>query len=131
MHINDKSNNDDIVQKLVAGRKLFFTVTAKNSQGGATKATCELPTYDMTLPGGRVMEEFRASTRPDIIWASLLAVDDSRLTIEQVRIVQCSNFKPFSVSLYGVFGVEKMISYIFPEKCGKNGFFISCELCTS
>ena len=70
---------------MIAGRMLFFTVTARNSQGGAANATCELPTYDMTPPGGRVTEEFISTSHPNLIRASVLAIEDSKLAEEKVR----------------------------------------------
>ena len=64
---------------------MFFTVTAKNSQGGAAKATCELPTYDTTPPGGRVTEGFISTSHPNIITASVLVIDDSVIIVGKVR----------------------------------------------
>ena len=73
-----------IFQNIVSGHKLWITVTAKNSQGSASTATCELPTYDMTLPAGRVTEGFSYSSHPNILQASVFALDDSQIVEERV-----------------------------------------------
>ncbi|XP_035668224.1 uncharacterized protein LOC118410558 isoform X2 [Branchiostoma floridae] len=66
-----------IVREMKGGVPLYFTVTATNSGGGNAKVTCELPTYDVTLPGGRVTPDFLTTSHPNILRASAVAHDDS------------------------------------------------------
>ncbi|XP_078575698.1 uncharacterized protein LOC144861600 [Branchiostoma floridae x Branchiostoma japonicum] len=61
------------------GVPLYFTVTATNSAQQTSLATCELPTYDVTLPGGRVTPDFISTSHPGILRASAVALDDSVL----------------------------------------------------
>ncbi|CAH1277633.1 Hypp9726 [Branchiostoma lanceolatum] len=68
-----------IVRSMKGGVPLYFTVTAKNSGGGDAKVTCELPTYDVTLPGGRVTPDFLTTSHPNILRASAVAHDDSEI----------------------------------------------------
>ncbi|XP_066289761.1 uncharacterized protein [Branchiostoma lanceolatum] len=68
-----------IVRSMKGGVPLYFTVIAKNSGGGDAKVTCELPTYDVTLPGGRVTPDFLTTSHPNILRASAVAHDDSEI----------------------------------------------------
>ncbi|XP_078695732.1 uncharacterized protein LOC144924477 [Branchiostoma floridae x Branchiostoma belcheri] len=68
-----------IVRPMKGGVPLYFTVTAKNSGSGDAKVTCELPTYDVTLPGGRVTPDFLTTSHPSILRASAVAHDDSQI----------------------------------------------------
>ena len=56
---------------------LYFTIRARNSAGGTATATCHLPTYDTTLPGGRVDAAFSSTSHPHILKASAVLHDDS------------------------------------------------------
>ncbi|CAH1239174.1 HEG1 [Branchiostoma lanceolatum] len=66
-----------VFKKMKGGVPLYFTVTGTNSGGGDAKVTCELPTYDVTLPGGRVTPDFLTTSHPNILRASAVAHDDS------------------------------------------------------
>ncbi|KAI8486030.1 hypothetical protein Bbelb_361300, partial [Branchiostoma belcheri] len=66
-----------VFKKMKGGVPLYFTVTGTNSGGGNAKVTCQLPTYDVTLPGGRVTPDFLSTSHPSILRASALAHDDS------------------------------------------------------
>eukprot|EP00058_Branchiostoma_floridae_P003027 XP_002588515.1 hypothetical protein BRAFLDRAFT_79470 [Branchiostoma floridae] len=68
-----------IVRSMKGGVPLYFTVTAENSGGGDARVTCELPTYDVTLPGGRVTPDFLTTSHPNILRASAVAFDDSKI----------------------------------------------------
>ncbi|XP_078585864.1 uncharacterized protein LOC144867675 [Branchiostoma floridae x Branchiostoma japonicum] len=69
-----------VVAKMMRGGvPLYFTVTASNSAQQTSLATCELPTYDVTLPGGRVTPDFISTSHPGILRASAVALDDSVL----------------------------------------------------
>eukprot|EP00058_Branchiostoma_floridae_P000530 XP_002586018.1 hypothetical protein BRAFLDRAFT_110184 [Branchiostoma floridae] len=68
-----------IVRSMKGGVPLYFTVTAENSGGGDAKVTCELSTYDVTLPGGRVTPDFLTTSHPSILRASAVAFDDSEI----------------------------------------------------
>lgn len=69
---------------MVQGVPLYFTVTAANEQGLTSKATCEIPTYDQSLPSGRVTPEFYFTSHPHIARATIMAVDDSPIAKKQV-----------------------------------------------
>ncbi|XP_078695733.1 uncharacterized protein LOC144924478 [Branchiostoma floridae x Branchiostoma belcheri] len=68
-----------VFKKMKGGVPLYFTVTGTNSGGGNAKVTCQLPTYDVTLPGGRVTPDFLSTSHPSILRASALAHDDSAI----------------------------------------------------
>ncbi|KAI8487517.1 hypothetical protein Bbelb_347510 [Branchiostoma belcheri] len=72
-----------IFKKMKGGVPLYFTVTGTNSGGGTSKITCELPTYDVTLPGGRVTPDFLSTSHPSILRASALAHDDSAILLKR------------------------------------------------
>ena len=64
---------------LPSGIPLYFTVTARNSEGLTADSRCSIPTYDTTLPSGRVEQSFDVSTNPFILSAFFVAHDDSVL----------------------------------------------------
>ncbi|CAH1802680.1 unnamed protein product [Owenia fusiformis] len=64
---------------LTSGVPLYFLIIALNNQGASASIECELPTYDMTLPKGRMIPDFHSSSHPHILRASGMAVDDSPL----------------------------------------------------
>ena len=64
---------------LKSGVPLYFTVTASNSQGKSSSATCSIPTYDTTPPGGRVEQSHDISSHPWTLSALLVVHDDSKL----------------------------------------------------
>ena len=68
------------------GVPLFFTVTASNSAGGKSTATCSIPTYDVTLPMGRIEPAFRTTSNPSILESTSVLYDDSEIISEQVAI---------------------------------------------
>ncbi|XP_070572594.1 uncharacterized protein [Ptychodera flava] len=69
-----------VSQTLRGGVPLYFTITAVNSASATSKATCGLPTYDVTLPGGRVTADFKSTSNPNVLKASSVALDDSVIT---------------------------------------------------
>eukprot|EP00058_Branchiostoma_floridae_P003025 XP_002588513.1 hypothetical protein BRAFLDRAFT_79466 [Branchiostoma floridae] len=73
-----------VFKKMKGGVPLYFTVTGTNSGGGNAKVTCELPTYDVTLPGGRVTPDFLTTSHPSILRASAVAHDDSVIRLKRV-----------------------------------------------
>ena len=52
---------------------------ASNSAGGVSIATCSLPTYDTTLPGGRISPDFLSTSHPNILSASCVIHEDSEI----------------------------------------------------
>ncbi|XP_019642103.1 PREDICTED: uncharacterized protein LOC109483513 [Branchiostoma belcheri] len=48
--------------------------------------TCELPTYDLTLPGGRVTPDFLSTSHPGILRASAVALDDAALVNQKEAV---------------------------------------------
>ncbi|XP_072034301.1 uncharacterized protein [Amphiura filiformis] len=83
-----------ISEHLPNGVPLYFTVRAKNSQGGYATATCTLPTFDTTLPGGRLDVAFRSTSHPGVLKASAVIYDDSEIMIKKTST-------GFGVGLYG------------------------------
>ena len=67
------------------GQKLYFMITARNNAGGEAHTTCEMSTYDMTLPTGRVKAGYRSSSDPNEMQASLILTDDSPITQTMVN----------------------------------------------
>ncbi|XP_078616233.1 uncharacterized protein LOC144884654 [Branchiostoma floridae x Branchiostoma japonicum] len=72
-----------VFKKMKGGVPLYFTVTGTNSGGGNAKVTCQLPTYDVTLPGGRVTPDFLSTSHPSILRASAVAHDDSVIRLKR------------------------------------------------
>ena len=58
---------------------MFFTVTASNNGGGNATVSCEIPTYDVTLPAGRIEPAFRSTSHPYILEATAVVYDDSEI----------------------------------------------------
>ena len=52
--------------------------------GLGAHATCELDTYDMTSPSGRIGSEYKSTSNPNVLHGSLLVVDDSPIVDNQV-----------------------------------------------
>lgn len=69
-----------------AGVPLYFTVIAENSAGKRSKASCYLPTYDVTLPDGRFQEGFITSSNPDELKAAVRINEDSELNHRMVGV---------------------------------------------
>lgn len=65
---------------------MHFTVIAENSAGERSKASCDLPTYDVTLPDGRFQEEFITSSNPDALKAAVKINEDSELNHRMVGV---------------------------------------------
>ena len=72
-----------MIQLKETGRQLFFTVVAKNTQGLKTVLECSLPTYDITLPSGRMEANYIKTSHPNKISSSMVVIDDSALVEEQ------------------------------------------------
>ncbi|XP_078658229.1 uncharacterized protein LOC144903712 [Branchiostoma floridae x Branchiostoma belcheri] len=75
-----------VAQVLRGGVPLYFTVTATNSAQQTSLVTCELPTYDVTLPGGRVTPDFLSTSHPGILRASAVALDDAALVNQKEAV---------------------------------------------
>ncbi|XP_070573717.1 uncharacterized protein [Ptychodera flava] len=75
-----------IAQMLPGGLVTHFTVKATDSANNVAMATCSLPTYDVTLPGGRVTPDFHSTSRPDVLRASAVVYDDSPLVSQKEGI---------------------------------------------
>ena len=68
------------------GVPLFFSVHAENSAGVRATATCILPTFDVTLPTGRLHSEFTSTSNPTTIKASVVMHEDSELSAVYVGV---------------------------------------------
>ncbi|VDI73733.1 Hypothetical predicted protein, partial [Mytilus galloprovincialis] len=69
-----------------SGVPLYFTVTAENDSGQKSKASCYLSTYDNTLPGGRFDEDYKTTSNPSVISASISVYEDSDLVETEVGL---------------------------------------------
>ena len=84
---------------------MYFTLFAQNSQGSRSSVTCELPTYDITLPSGRFEAAFSTTSNPDVLQAYVVVHDDSPVVEAYVGIGygawiygdQFKRFKPVSL----------------------------------
>ena len=73
-----------VFQRMVHSIRLYFRVKAKNSMGLSAMTSCELPTYDMTLPEGRITADFSSTSHPELLQGSALALDDSVIVTQKV-----------------------------------------------
>ncbi|KAK2165039.1 hypothetical protein NP493_1368g00012 [Ridgeia piscesae] len=73
-----------VVRTLVHSIHLYFSVKAQNSMGLSAVTSCELPTYDMTLPEGRITPDFRSTSHRELLQGSALALDDSVIRTHQI-----------------------------------------------
>ncbi|XP_069134862.1 uncharacterized protein [Argopecten irradians] len=64
---------------LPSGIPLYFTVKARNTQGLEAFSYCMLPTYDTTIPDGRVDPSYKFSSHPNKISGTVVVFDDSTL----------------------------------------------------
>ncbi|VDI76849.1 Hypothetical predicted protein, partial [Mytilus galloprovincialis] len=69
-----------------SGVPLYFTVTAENDSGQKSKASCDLSTYDITPPGGRFDEDYKTTSNPSVIKASVTVYEDSELVETKVAM---------------------------------------------
>ncbi|XP_022100338.1 uncharacterized protein LOC110984441 [Acanthaster planci] len=72
-----------ITQTLLSGHPLYFTVYAMNNGGGVSMATCSLPTFDITLPTGRITPDFTSTSHPHVLRASAVVYDDSVILMQK------------------------------------------------
>ncbi|XP_022103294.1 uncharacterized protein LOC110986022 [Acanthaster planci] len=72
-----------ITQTLLGGHPLHFTVYAMNNGGGSSTATCSLPTFDITLPTGRITPDFTSTSHPHVLRASAVVYDDSVILLQK------------------------------------------------
>ncbi|XP_063408925.1 uncharacterized protein LOC134692405 [Mytilus trossulus] len=68
------------------GVPLYLTVTAENDSGQKSKASCYLSTYDITPPGGRLDEDYKTTSNPSVIKASITVYEDSELVETKVAL---------------------------------------------
>ena len=59
---------------------------AENDSGQKSEAFCSLPTYDVTLPGGRFQEQFLSTSNPDVLKGYVTVYEDSELVETQVGV---------------------------------------------
>ncbi|KAK3101942.1 hypothetical protein FSP39_007535 [Pinctada imbricata] len=78
----------------ITGVPLYFTVRAENDAGGVATATCSLPTYDVTLPVGRITPGFTATSNAKVMKAQVVAFEDSEMTQTQGAI-------GYGIGIYG------------------------------
>ena len=89
-----------LFQTLVHSIPLYFSVKAQNSMGLSAVTSCELSTYDMTLPEGRITPDFRSTSHREVLQGSALALDDSVITTHQVTMtLKGSKSQRFGVGL--------------------------------
>ncbi|XP_077996023.1 uncharacterized protein LOC144449370 [Glandiceps talaboti] len=79
---------------LPGGIQLHFTVKAENSAKEISMATCSLPTYDITVPAGRIIPDFLSTSRPNVLRASAVVYDDSPILSQQEGV-------GFGLEIYG------------------------------
>ena len=72
---------------LPSGLPLYFSVSAKNSEGLETTAQCFIRTYDTTLPSGRLEQSFDVSSNPYLLSAFFVVHDDSPLNADWLASV--------------------------------------------
>ncbi|KAK3609657.1 hypothetical protein CHS0354_035942 [Potamilus streckersoni] len=87
-----------------AGQPLYFTVWAENSAGNRARATCQLPTYDITLPSGRFTAEFVRTSNPSTLKATVVVFEDSALTSAHVGV-------GFGMDIYG----EQVVPWTYTQ----------------
>ncbi|XP_070562334.1 uncharacterized protein [Ptychodera flava] len=75
-----------VTEVLRSGVPLHFTVTAINDGDGSVALQCEIPTYDTTVPMGRVTPDFRTTSHPGILRASSVITDDSQLILKKEAV---------------------------------------------
>ncbi|XP_062596534.1 uncharacterized protein LOC134257978, partial [Saccostrea cucullata] len=63
-----------------SGVPLYFTVHVANEAGVSVPATCQLETFDMTIPGGRMSEAFRSTSNPRVMKGLVTVYEDSPIT---------------------------------------------------
>lgn len=61
------------------GIPLYWTVKARNSNGGTATVECSLHTYDNTIPDGRIEASYAFTSHPNIISGTVIVFDDSNL----------------------------------------------------
>ncbi|VDI54125.1 Hypothetical predicted protein [Mytilus galloprovincialis] len=66
------------------GVPIYFTLIAENNSGQRSEAFCSLPTYDVTVPGGRFQEDFMSTSNPEVLRAYVTVYEDSELQTVQV-----------------------------------------------
>ncbi|XP_048251916.1 uncharacterized protein LOC124135018 [Haliotis rufescens] len=69
--------------QLSYGIPLYWTLRARNSEGGEALTQCMLHTYDNTPPDGRVDEDFRISSNPFELGGTVVVLDDSIVDPQQ------------------------------------------------
>ncbi|XP_069118473.1 uncharacterized protein [Argopecten irradians] len=70
---------------------LYWTVKARNSEGLEVFTTCQLSTYDNSIPDGRVDASFAFSSHPSVISGSVTVFDDSPLKTPHYKAVGFSS----------------------------------------
>ncbi|KAK7493720.1 hypothetical protein BaRGS_00015049 [Batillaria attramentaria] len=83
---------------LPCGIPLYFLVSATNCQGLEFTAMCSIPTYDCTVPDGRVDAGYRCTSHPSELSARVIFYDDSELV--KRSLAHAVGYSP------GVFGNE-------------------------
>lgn len=69
--------------QLPNGIPLHWTVKAANEQGDEVKIQCSLPTYDNTLPDGRIVPAYEYTSNPTKLAGTLITLDDSVLSTDE------------------------------------------------
>lgn len=69
-----------------AGVPLYFSVNVANEAGESVRAVCSLPTYDMTIPGGRMTESFSSTSNPRVLKGTVTVYDDSAIESSRVGV---------------------------------------------
>ncbi|KAI6655616.1 hypothetical protein LOD99_2114 [Oopsacas minuta] len=79
---DDRMNGNTVLiaRQLLSSIPLYWTAKASNSQGVSAASECSLPTYDTTLPIGRVdFMEYIYSSHPSILIGETTIIDDTNL----------------------------------------------------
>ena len=108
-------------QTMVHSVPLYFRVQATNTMGLSSTTSCQIPTYDMTLPVGRITSDFSSTSHPGIIQVSALAFDDSAIVEQMVRIM----LKLYAVYPLRCFTKQCMAYRCQPALCNSHSTYIT------
>ncbi|XP_033747032.1 uncharacterized protein LOC117332256 [Pecten maximus] len=76
---------------LPSGLPLYWTVKARNTQGLEAFSYCMLPTYDTSVPDGRIDPSYSFSSHPNKISGTVVVFDDSTLEPSHEKAVGFSS----------------------------------------
>ncbi|OWF46933.1 Delta-like protein 1 [Mizuhopecten yessoensis] len=78
---------------LPSGVPLYWTVKASNTQGLQAFSYCTLPTYDTSIPDGRIDPSYKFSSHPNKLSGTVVVFDDSTLEKSHEKAIGFSSGK--------------------------------------